>query len=227
MLISGKSITISSLHLLVAAFSLWLTCITASESGDPEPTPWPEQFHSILFNNNTKGNLQITDLWYDWPNGRNFNIIQSQLGKKEYHVEWDNHTSFHFTLDANKECRVLHFNVGILRPNWFEGAKYLGQRYMDGFLCNVWNRVDHVWYYEDVVTKRPVFWIFINGAGSHVMTFEVGKVLDDPNWQAPVYCFNDANNKEEISSPLSLVTDNDVSIGRLMGAAAMDVSLLL
>lgn len=24
------------------------------------------------------------------------------------------------------------------------------------------------------------------------MTFEVGKVLDDPNWQAPVYCFGKA-----------------------------------
>lgn len=24
---------------------------------------------------------------------------------------------------------------------------------------------------------------------AHVITFEVGNVLDDPNWQAPVYCF--------------------------------------
>lgn len=26
---------------------------------------------------------------------------------------------------------------------------------------------------------------------AHVMTFEVGQVLDDPNWQAPVYCFDE------------------------------------
>lgn len=31
----------------------------------------------------------------------------------------------------------------------------------------------------------------------HVITFEVGKVLDDPGWQAPVYCFDGANNDKE------------------------------
>ena len=36
------------------------------------------------------------------------------------------------------------------------------------------------------------------GAGytGHVMTFEVGAVLEDANWQAPVYCF-DENDKEK------------------------------
>ncbi|KAM3380502.1 hypothetical protein P3S68_006075 [Capsicum galapagoense] len=225
MSISGKSITISPLYLLLAAFSLCFTFSIASKSGDPIPAPWPEQFHSILFMNNTKGNLQIVDLWYDFPNGRNFNIIQNQLGKKLYDLEWDNHTSFYYTLDANKECRVMHFPVGLLRPNWLQDGKYLGQRYRDGFLCNVWEKVDFIWYYEDVVTKRPVYWAFYTGMIAHVMTFEVGRVLADPNWQAPVYCFKEAN-KEEISSPVSLVSDDNVSISKLMGAA-MDVSLLL
>ncbi|PHU24137.1 hypothetical protein BC332_09244 [Capsicum chinense] len=220
MSISGKSVTIFPLYLL-----LCFTFSIASKSGDPIPAPWPEQFHSILFMNNTKGNLQIVDLWYDFPNGRNFNIIQNQLGKKLYDLEWDNHTSFYYTLDANKECRVMHFPVGLLRPNWLQDGKYLGQRYRDGFLCNVWEKVDFIWYYEDVVTKRPVYWAFYTGMIAHVMTFEVGRVLADPNWQAPVYCFKEAN-KEEISSPVSLVTDHNVSISKLMGAA-MDVSLLL
>ncbi|CAN4088668.1 unnamed protein product [Withania somnifera] len=215
MLISEKSITITALLLLAVSI--------ASESGEPIPSPWPEQFHSILFMNNSKDNLQIVDLWYDWPNGRNFNIIQNQLGKLLYDLEWDNHTSFYYTLDANKECRVREFPVGILRPDWLEDSNYLGQRYMDGFLCNVWEKVDFITYYEDVVTKQPVYWAFYTGMIAHVMTFEVGKVLEDPNWQAPVYCFNEAK-KEEIASPISLLTDN-VSIGRLMGAA-MDVSLL-
>lgn len=30
------------------------------------------------------------------------------------------------------------------------------------------------------------------------MTFEVGSVLEDPNWQAPVYCFKEA---EEETKP--------------------------
>lgn len=36
---------------------------------------------------------------------------------------------------------------------------------------------------------------------AHVITFEVGNVLDDPNWQAPVYCFGKDN--EEFGRPSS------------------------
>lgn len=142
------------------------------------------------------GSLQVVDLWYDWTNGRNFNIIQNQLGKLLYDLEWDNGTSYIYTLDSNKECRVLHFPVGVLRPNWLEGATYLGQQEVDGFLCNVWQKVDFIWYYEDVITKRPVYWVFYTGMTAHVMTFEVGAVLEDPKWQAPVYCFKESEKKE-------------------------------
>ncbi|KAK4414061.1 hypothetical protein Salat_2818900 [Sesamum alatum] len=153
---------------------LFLPLLAAA--ADLVPTPWPHQFHSILFMNNTKGLLQVVDLWYDWPNGRNFNIIQNQLGKKLYDLEWDNGTSYYYTLDANKECKV----------------------YRDGFLCNVWEKVDFIWYYEDVATKRPVSWAFYTGMIGHVMTFEVGQVLDDPNWQAPVYCFEGAKQDDKV-----------------------------
>ncbi|CAN6485635.1 unnamed protein product [Victoria cruziana] len=173
-----------------AALSLILLLfISQAEAQQPTPTPWPEQFHSILYMNST-GKLQIVDLWYDWPNGRNFNIIQDQLGKLLYDLEWTNGTSFYYTLDANKECKVRHFEVGILPPNWLDGANYLGQERVDGFLCNVWEKVDFIWYYEDVVTKRPVHWLFFTGMSAHVMTFEVGAVLEDEAWQAPVYCFD-------------------------------------
>ncbi|CAH2079231.1 unnamed protein product [Thlaspi arvense] len=80
--------------------------------------------------------------------------------------------------------------VGILRPNWLDGAKYLGKQHVNGFHCNVWEKVDFIWYYEDVETKRPVQWIFYTGREAHVMTYEVGAVLEDEKWQAPVYCFN-------------------------------------
>lgn len=134
----------------------------STTSSAPTPTPWPHQFHSILIMN-YNGTNQIIDLWYDWPNGRNFNIIQHQLGKLLYDLEWNNGTSFFYTLDSTKECRAVHLDVGILRPNWLEGADYLGQEYVDGFLCNVWEKVDFIWYYEDVATKRPVNWVFYTG----------------------------------------------------------------
>ncbi|MCD7467177.1 hypothetical protein HAX54_004454 [Datura stramonium] len=44
------------------------------------------------------------------------------------------------------------------------------QQLYDGFLCNVWQKVDFIWYYEDVVTKRPVHWVFYTGRSIHVMT---------------------------------------------------------
>eukprot|EP01018_Ginkgo_biloba_P014208 Gb_19753 [translate_table: standard] len=164
---------------------------------DPIPAPWPEQFHSVLYINNS-GSLQVTDLWYDWPNGRNFNIIQKQLGSVLYDLEWNNGTSFYYYLDKNK-CKIIHFDVGILRPNWLEGAHYLGVQNVDGFVCNVWEKVDFIWYYEDTVTKRPVHWLFFTGMSVHVMTFEVGAVLEDAKWQAPTYCFEGDKVVEEHS----------------------------
>ncbi|KAA8529970.1 hypothetical protein F0562_034426 [Nyssa sinensis] len=200
---ASKSIAISSstalfLIVIVLPSSIFLSPVvvaaaaaSSNSTADPTPTPWPHQFHSILFMNYT-GSLQLIDLWYDWPKGRNFNIIQDQLGKLLYDLEWNNGTSFFYTLDSSKECRTAQLEVGILRPNWLDGANYLGQQHVDGFLCNVWEKVDFIWYYEDVVTKRPVHWLFYTGRAAHVMTFEVGAVLEDEKWQAPAYCFENA-----------------------------------
>ncbi|KAK9676168.1 hypothetical protein RND81_11G059000 [Saponaria officinalis] len=164
---------------------------------DLKPTVWPEQFHSLLVMSNAKTmEMQVANLWYDWPNKRNLHIIQYQLGKKLYDAEYDNHTSFFFTRDDTRECRTAEVEVGILTPNWLHGATYLGQQQVDGgFLCNVWEKVEFIWYYEDVVSKRPVQWIFYTGRTVRVMSFEVGAVLEDSEWQAPVYCFD----KEETS----------------------------
>ncbi|CAL0305223.1 unnamed protein product [Lupinus luteus] len=201
------------LSLLTIFFFFFLS--PSISTNPPTPSPWPHQFHALLFMNRTN-TLQKLDLWYDWPNGRNFNIIQDQLnGVVKYDLEWNNGTSFMYTLDPyNKECEVVHVGVGILRPDWLEGGNYLGQERVDNFLCNVWEKVDFIWYYEDVVTKRPVKWIFYTGYTAHVMTFEVGAVLDDPNWQAPLYCFSEAE-KERVS-PILEPAMKGGSFSRLM-----------
>ncbi|KAK9113301.1 hypothetical protein Syun_020098 [Stephania yunnanensis] len=180
---------------------LFLCYWSSSTAAVPVPTPWPHQFHSILFMNYS-GALSLVDLWYDWPNGRNFNIVQDQLGGGDplYDLEWNNGTSFFYT-KKHKHCRSAQLAVGILRPNWLDGANYLGQQHVDGFLCNVWEKVDFIWYYEDTLTKRPVHWLFYTGRAAHVMTFEVGAVLEDHEWQAPVYCFQ--NNTSSSSPPCS------------------------
>ncbi|CAL1392113.1 unnamed protein product [Linum trigynum] len=188
---------------------------SATAAEDPTPTPWPLQFHSVLFMNKS-GILQMIDLWYDWPNGRNFNIIRDQLGKLTYDAEWNNGTSFMYTLDSDRECKTLYPGVGILRPNWLDGANYLGQRYIDGFLCNVWEKVDFIWYYEDVETKRPVHWVFYTGRHAHVMTFEVGAVLEDAGWQAPAYCFGGEQQRGKERNPAAGRIESVVGVRRFL-----------
>ncbi|KAG1331620.1 hypothetical protein COCNU_02G015880 [Cocos nucifera] len=176
------------LLLLVSISSTPSTEGTATEvvnESSPTPTAWPLQFHSLLYVN-YGGELSVVDLWYDWPNSRNFNIIQHQLGTLLYDLEWDNGTSFYYTLDDSRRCQTYHFDVGILRPDWLDGANYLGQQRVDGFLCNVWEKVQFIW-------KNLEF----GGRSVHVMTFEVGAVLEEAKWQAPVYCFK----KKEEENP--------------------------
>eukprot|EP00250_Pteridium_aquilinum_P015837 c22789_g1_i1 orf=267-971(-) len=166
-----------------------------SASPSPSPSPWPLQFHALLFINSSAGSLQATDLWYDWPNGRNFNIIHNQLKNVLHDLEWTNGTSFYYELDA-LTCKTMHFDVGILRPDWLvDNSTYLGQQSFDGFTCNVWSKADFIVYYEDVETSRPVHWVFSSGMSAHVMTFEVGAVLEDSEWQAPAYCFDEQNGR--------------------------------
>ncbi|KAK4265447.1 hypothetical protein QN277_026499 [Acacia crassicarpa] len=182
--------------LCLTSLILLLMSCTASSTSNPTPTPWPEQFHALLYMNLSDARLQLSDLWYDWPRGRNVNIFTRQLiGDILYDVEWDNGTSYYFTLEPNPTCRAMEFGVGIPRPDFLNDANYLGTQVTDGFLCHVWEKVDFIWYYEDVITKRPVRWDFYDGISSHVITYEVGAVLPDSVTQAPALCFNQDDHK--------------------------------
>ncbi|EAZ03052.1 hypothetical protein OsI_25194 [Oryza sativa Indica Group] len=189
---------------------LLLLAAAAAALDPPTPTPWPEQFHAVVFTNLTGsgGRLQLIDLYYDWPRGRNLNLIRGQLsGDPTYDVEWTNGTSYFFNATS---CRTKLFPVGLLPPDWLAaGAVYLGRETVAGFDCHLWTKVDFVWYYEDVVTHRPVRWNFFNGMQQHVMSFEVGGVLEDSKWQAPARCFSDQHTV--IADPgAATVTDDRV-----------------
>jgi hypothetical protein len=159
------SIAILTLLLSFLTVTIANPTLSSYDSDVPtSPTPWPDQFHSQLYVNlTTTGKLQMDDLWYDWPRGRNLNLIQSQLGGRLYDVEWNNKTSFIFSKGENATCRVLTFPVGLLPPDWLDGATYLGRAWTGGFECHLWTKVDFIWYYEEVTTGRPVRWDFFNG----------------------------------------------------------------
>jgi hypothetical protein len=149
--------------LLLLLSSLLLSAATPAPTQTPTPSPWPEQFHALLFINYSN-DLSLVDLWYDWPRGRNFNIINPQLaGPRLFDLEWNNGTTFLYTLEEPFSCRSAQLDVGVLRPNWLDGAQYLGRAQVDGFLCDAWTKLDFIWYYQDVDTKRPVKWIFYTG----------------------------------------------------------------
>ncbi|KAI4335452.1 hypothetical protein L6164_014096 [Bauhinia variegata] len=173
-------------------------CIKWCGSSTPSPSPWPKQFHALLYMNMSGRFLKLSDFWYDWPKGRGVNIFQRQLGGILYDIEWDNGTTFYYTLDSNRYCRVMESEVGILRPDFLDGANYLGTQLTDGFLCHVWEKIDFIWYYEDVISRRPVRWDFYDGISSHVMTFEVGAVLPDFVTQAPEHCFNQESHRDTL-----------------------------
>lgn len=47
--------------------------------------------------------------------------------------------------------------------------------------------------------------LIIAGYTAHVMTFEVGAILEDPKWQAPVYCFTFKEEEEEEQEKVALL----------------------
>ncbi|KAH8481986.1 hypothetical protein H0E87_029446 [Populus deltoides] len=61
---------------------------------------------------------------------------------------------FHALLYMNLSSTRLQ--ITNLWPDFLDGAEHLGTAVTDGYLCNVWEKIDIVWYYEDVYTKRPV-----------------------------------------------------------------------
>lgn len=158
------------------------------ELAQPDPPIWPEQFHAEIVQR-LSGKLALVDLWYDWTNGRNLNLIQSQLGSTLWDIEWNNGTSFYFDRES-KTCRRVTFDVGILRPDWLVGAEFLGTTIINvNFECYIWTKLDFITYYEEVKTRRPVRWDFHSRPFQmEVLTFEVNKTLSDEHWQTPKIC---------------------------------------
>jgi hypothetical protein len=161
-------------QVLRLCISIWLIVgVAALANADPVPKPWPLQFHAQMYQNRT-GKLSMIDLWYDFPNERNLNLIQNQLGSVIHDVEYTNGTSYYYDLDAGT-CKEVHFPVGILRPDWLSGGTYVGVQQIDGFKCNVWEKDDFIRLI--VVSSRPSQRRFFGMLCSDLRTCIVVRVL--------------------------------------------------
>jgi len=159
------------LLLLLLLLAAAVPANASAAAAEPPPAsamaPWPEQYHAVVLTNLTArgGRLQVIDIYYDWPRGRDLNLVRLQLpdaGEPPLrNVEWANGTSYLF--DA-ASCQTYHFDVGLLPPDWKKAgdAAYLGRARVDGFDCYVWSNFLFARYYEDVATGRPVAWNFGN-----------------------------------------------------------------
>ena len=81
--------------------------------------------------------------------------------------------------------------MGILAPDWLEGASFKGEEDVDGFPCNRWEKADFITYWTDTQSGLPVKWVFhTDGAVFHVLRFVAGERLPTEQLQAPSYCFD-------------------------------------
>ena len=178
-------------HGIRAAFIFFFVALAYADS---QPPVWPEQFHAVLFQNRTGNKLALVDLWYDWPGGRNLNIIHTQLGPTIYDLELNSGKQYVW-FDNREDCKVAHMPVGILSPDWLRNATYLGVEQRDSFEVDAWTKSPwptkdrmFVHYYANRATGLPVFWQFFDQAQFHVLQFEVNKTLPDMEWQEPARC---------------------------------------
>lgn len=170
---------------------------------DPPSPVWPEIFHAsiVQFRNGTSS---LVDLFYDWPKGRNANLIRRQLEDDKdvlFDLEYNNGTSFYFDRSKGPEggsCRTVDMPVGILTPDWLSGARYLGTSVVNGFECRGWAKgegrpatEDFVHYFARISDGVPVRWTFHVGEPMemNVYGFEVGREMPEEEWQAPSWCF--------------------------------------
>ena len=119
-------------------------------------------------------------------------------------------TSTYYYYLEDTSCSTIEMGVGILRPNWLLGAKYLGQATVDNLLCDVWQQgsspdddsVPFITYYNQVGTEVPARWVFFDGASFDVMKWEINGTVPEATWQVPAFCFTE--NRTPLASALGV-----------------------
>lgn len=176
----------------------------------PQVPVWPPVFHAALVSEGEPrpqatsddgddppaAGGAIVDLYYDWPRRRNANIVRHRLSNATLHdIEWGNKTSFYWTTEEGagvKSCKTIEFPVGLLPPDWLQGADYRGRFSFDGVPCDLWTKASFVEYCARVGDGVPVQWRFtaeVRLMHMRVFRWEVGGKGGDEVWQAPGACF--------------------------------------
>eukprot|EP00930_Biecheleria_cincta_P062994 TRINITY_DN48469_c0_g1_i1.p1 TRINITY_DN48469_c0_g1~~TRINITY_DN48469_c0_g1_i1.p1 ORF type:complete len:220 (-),score=32.86 TRINITY_DN48469_c0_g1_i1:100-759(-) len=165
------------------------------------PKPWPPIFHAELAKNRS-GKLSHTDLFYDWPGGGNLHIDRTAGEPVFFDNERQNGSTYYYSPGGS--CKVFEMGVGLLPPDWLQGALYRGQATVTSPIAGETSRTCHVWekgdamgnftgpfitYYEDVNTGLPARWRFFDGMTFDVLAWRPGGRGTAEEWQLPASCF--------------------------------------
>jgi hypothetical protein len=159
---------------------------------DLPPPVWP---HSMKIrqrrvpDEDSKVGPAITVTYYDY--GLGANLIQiTPVGAEDqvlWDLELDTGHSFYFT-PSTKSCKPVDFPVGIVRPNWLEGATSLGASKSWDAVCG-WTKVDFIDYFADANTLVPDSWYFHTMKASfQVLNYTEDPTVDPSLFVPPAYC---------------------------------------
>jgi hypothetical protein len=81
--------------MIILVVVLSMLCMACGSAIEPQPPLWPQQFTATLLQN-LNGSLAELTLAYDWPGGRNLNLIASEQGNVLWSVEWNNGSTYYF-----------------------------------------------------------------------------------------------------------------------------------
>jgi hypothetical protein len=164
---------------------------------DQPPPIWPK---SLIFvqqrvpDSDSKVGPAKTVTYYDHDLGGNLIQITPE-GTDGDHVLWDlelNSGHSYYFYPSTRKCQKVDFPVGILRPNWLEGATPLGPSLSwDGSGRNVcgWTKVDFIDYYADATTGIPDSWYFHTMKASfEVLNYTENPSIDPALFDPPDYC---------------------------------------
>eukprot|EP01061_Rhynchopus_euleeides_P011146 TRINITY_DN20700_c0_g1_i1.p1 TRINITY_DN20700_c0_g1~~TRINITY_DN20700_c0_g1_i1.p1 ORF type:complete len:202 (+),score=39.96 TRINITY_DN20700_c0_g1_i1:51-608(+) len=158
-----------------------VACVGTAAAATTPPAPvWPEQFHATLLQNRG-GSLAKVELYYDWVNQRNYNLISPQLNATGdlWDLEYGNGTTLYYYPNQAR-CSAIDMGVGILRPDWLNGSVYAGEAVRDNIPCHVFEQADlgngsyFATYYSSQATGQPVGWTFFDKAEFEVLSYTPG-----------------------------------------------------
>lgn len=190
---------------------------------------WPSLFHATLLQNRT-GSLALTELYYDFTGGRNLNIIQNQLGETLYDNERQNGSTFYY-YPQSSTCSVIDMGVGLLRPDWLDGANYEGTTEIDTFECDIWTQgtsLDDdsrpfVTYYNIKGSDIPARWVFYDDAQFEVLRWTINETASEETWAIPSYCFHIVPQKDSTVTMKTALTSllRNSNHGALLGKSPL------